>query len=76
MTKNNAIKMELRSMLLRIQIYDESHKDLLFYALARTIVIRNRKATNYFQFMTPSVDQSDSNELVTQRPVASLTDAV
>ena len=34
------------------------------------------EATNYFRLMTPSVDKTDSNELVTQRPVASLTDGL
>ena len=63
-------------MLLRMQFYDELHKDLfLFYAIERTIFMRKREATNYFQLMTPSVDHSESNELVTQHPVASLTDA-
>ena len=34
-----------------------------------------RLLTTYFRLMMPSVDQSDSNKLVTQRPVAALTDA-
>ena len=34
--------------------------------------MRKRGATNYFRLMTPSVDQWDSNELVTERPAASL----
>ena len=63
-------------MVLRMQIYDELQKDLfLFYALERTIFIWKREATSYFRLMTPSIDQSDSNEIGTQRPVASLTDA-
>ena len=61
--------MELRSILLRMQIYDELQKDFLFYALERTILIRKREATNYFRLMTLFVDQSDSNELVTRRSV-------
>ena len=63
-------------MLLRMKIYDELQKDFFFfYDLQQTIPIRRHEATSYFRLMTSSVDQSDSNELVTQRPVASLTDA-
>ena len=52
--------MVLRSMLLRMKIHNEPPKDfVLFYALERSIFIRKREATNYFRFMTPSVDQSD-----------------
>ena len=59
-----------------MQIYDELSKDLfLFYALKRAIFIRKREDTNDLRLMMPSVDQSGSNELVTQRHVASLTDA-
>ena len=61
-------------MLLSMQICDELRDNVFFfYALERTVFIRAREATNYFRLMTPSVDQSDSNELVTQRPVASNT---
>ena len=63
-------------MLLIMQIYDELQMDsFFFYALERTIFIRKSEATNYFRLTTPSVEQADSNELVTQHPVASLTDA-
>ena len=47
------------------------------YRLERTIFIRKRyslSATNYIR-LSRSVDQSDLNELMTQRPAASLTDA-
>ena len=65
--------MELRSTLFRMQIYEKLQKDLfLFYALEQTIFIRKREAANYFRLMTPSVDQSDSNELVTQRDLTGL----
>ena len=48
-----------------MQIYEELQKDFFFfYALERTIFKRKREATNYFRVMTPSVDQSYSNELV------------
>ena len=63
-------------MLLSMQICDELRDNVFFfYALERTVFIRAREATNYFRLMTPSVDQSDSNKLVKQRPVVSLTDA-
>ena len=68
-------EMKLRSMLLRKQMYDELQRVCLFCALERTIFTRKCEATNYFRLMIPSVDQSDSNELMTQRAVASLTDA-
>ena len=48
---------------------------VLFYGLERTIFIRKCDATNYFRLVAPSVDQLELNELMTQRLVASLTDA-
>ena len=66
--------MELRFVQLGMQMHDELYFSF-FYALERTIFIRKREATNYFRLMTPSVDQSDLNELVTQPPIAPLTDA-
>ena len=72
----NTIYMELGSMLLKMQMFDEPQKELFFiYASDRTIFIRKCEATNNFRLMMPSVDRSDSNELMTQRPVASSTDA-
>ena len=63
--KMNTILMEFRSMLLRMQMYDELQKDfVLFYALERIIFIQKCEATNYFRLV-----------LMTQRPVTSLTDA-
>ena len=41
----------------------------------RTTFILKCEATNYFRLMTPSVDQSDSNELMTQLSVVSIIDA-
>ena len=68
--------MELRSILLRMQIDNELQKDSFFvFALKRTIFMLKREATNYVRLMTTSVDQSDSNDLVTRRSVASLIDA-
>ena len=62
-------------MLLWMQIYDILQTYLfLFYLLERTIFIPKREAANYIRLMTPT-GQSDSNELGTQRPVTSLTDA-
>ena len=53
-------------MLLSMQMYEELQNNLfLFYALGQIIFIEKREATHYFWFMTPSVDQPDSNELVT-----------
>ena len=58
--------MDLSSMLLSMQMYEELQNNLfLFYALGQIIFIEKREATHYFWFMTPSVDQPDSNELVT-----------
>ena len=48
-----------------MQNYDKLQKDFFsFYALEQTIFIRKREATNYYLLMTPSIDQSDPNELV------------
>ena len=74
--------MELMSMLLRMYIYNELYffffcaleRNIFNYSIIRIIFIRKREATNYFRLMTPSVDESDSNELMPQRPVASLID--
>ena len=73
----NTINMKLQPMLLIMQIYDELKDNFLFYSIERTIFQRYPvgEATNYFRFMTPSVDESTSNELMTQRSIASLTDA-
>ena len=61
-------------MFLRMQIYDELQKYLfLFCALEWTIFIYKHQATNYFWLIVPSIDQSDSNNLVTQCPIVSLT---
>ena len=59
-------------MMLQIQFYAKLQKDLpLFYALEQTNFLRKCEATNYvvaydglWWLMTPSVDQSDSNEVV------------
>ena len=63
-------------MLSKLQTYDELQKDVFVLRLKQTIFMRKHyptgEATYYFRLMTPSVDQSDSNELMTQRPVASL----
>ena len=64
-------------MLFRMQIDGEPKKEyFLFHAFQRTIFIRKRypagKAANYSRFMMSSVDQSYSNELMTERHVASL----
>ena len=67
--------MELGSMLSRMQTYDELQGHFSFYALERTIFMRKYVATNYFWLMTTAVGQSDSNKLMTQRPVMSSTDA-